>query len=222
MRPRRVLDRSTTPDGETLELALEGGHYIIRIGDVPLMSSAMSGSERAMADVAFEALDKLQGGRVLVGGLGMGFTLGAVLETFDDATEVCVAELLEDIVRYNKCYFGELAGYPLENRRAELFLGDVTKKLTFNTWDAILLDVDNGPNALSDPRNEGLYGQEGIQRIKQALSPNGVLVVWSAYSSRAFLAQLKRAGFDANSMKVRGRWPVNKGPTHTLFVAKRL
>jgi len=99
---RIVLDRTTTPDGEPLELAIEDGHHIIRVGGVPLMSSSMKGSEEAMAEAALEELGEIDAPRVLVGGLGMGFTLRATLDAFDEHAEVCVAELMPDIIRYNR------------------------------------------------------------------------------------------------------------------------
>lgn len=221
MQKRVVLDRSTTPDGETLELAIEHGHHILRVGSVPLMSSAMRGSEEAMAEVAAEELGEIEAPRILIGGLGMGFTLRATLDAFGDDAEVTVAELMPVVVRYNRSHLADLAERPLEDPRVTLFEGDVKKKIDDGGWDAILLDVDNGPDALTSERNERLYGVRGTERIMRALAPGGVVVVWSSFPSPSYVERLRRAGLEARARSVRARWPLRKGPMHTLFVGVR-
>jgi spermidine synthase len=219
VKPRVVLDESTTADGDALELAREHGHYIIRVDGVPLMSSEMRGSEEAMADVAAKELGSLEDARVLIGGLGMGFTLRATLDVVGQDAEVHVAELMPSIVRYNLEHLGRLADYPLEDPRVTLYQGDVIDRLERGAWDAILMDVDNGPDALSARNNDRLYGQRGVHRMVTALAPGGVLVVWSAYQSPRYLERLRNTGLIAYGLVVRGRWPLSKGPKHTLFVA---
>lgn len=221
MQERVVLDRSKTQDGETLELAIERGHHTIRVGGKSLMSSEMRGSEEAMAGVAKAQLRDPSAARVLVGGLGLGFTLRAVLDAFDDATRVCVAELMPSIIRFNREHIGALADHPLEDPRVTVFEGDVQVQLKRGGFDVVLMDVDNGPDALTTRSNENLFTKRGVRMMTDAITPGGVLVLWSAYPSPRFLDQLRHTGLSARAQSVRARWPLRKGPIHTLFVATR-
>lgn len=225
MKPREVLDRTTTPDGEPVELAREAGHYVIRVAGVPLMSSARTGSEQAMARVAAEALavssTPKRRLRVLVGGLGMGFTLRAALDAFGDQATITVAELLPALVEYNRGVLGDLAGRPLADRRVRLFEGDVRAMLARGGWHAVLMDVDNGPDAFTASSNASLYGDAGAASMARSLAPGGVLVVWSAYPDPAFERRLRRAGLHCEVRRVHARGDVKKGGRHTLFVASR-
>jgi spermidine synthase len=220
MRKREVLDRSTTPDGKPLELAREGGHYAIRVGHTLLMSSAASGSEQHMAVVAREILGARRAPRILIGGLGMGCTLRAVLEQFGKDARVTVAELLPALIRYARTFLAELAGHALDDPRVELFEGDVRDALTRASWDAILLDVDNGPSALTAASNASLYGSRGTARLHRALAADGVLVVWSVSPDIRYEAQLRAAGFDCKTVRAGARAGQSKGGRHTLFVAR--
>ena len=221
MRSRQVLDRTTTPDGKALELALEHGFHILRVDGVPLMSSGMRGSEEAMASVASAELGPRRAPRILIGGLGMGYTLRAVLDTFGDSASVCVAELMPAIIEYNRGVLGALADHPLGDPRVELYRGDVRRCFERRAWDAILMDVDNGPSALTVRSNRSLYGPRGLSRMTDALAPGGVLIVWSAFQSPGFLEELRRTGLSPSALPIRARWPERKGPMHTLFVALR-
>lgn len=185
------------------------------------MSSEMSGSEEAMAAFAREEIGPVESARVLIGGLGMSFTLRATLDAFEDLAEVCVAELMDDIIRYNREFLGHLTDRPFEDFRTEIFAGDVKKKLTVGRWDAILMDVDNGPDALSARSNKDLYTARGVEKMARALAPGGVLVVWSAYDSPRFLERMRHTGLSVRTERVRARWPVSKGPVHTLFVGSK-
>lgn len=218
---REILDLTKTADGKPLELAIEHGHHIILVDGIPLMSSEMSGSEEAMAAFAREELGPIESGRILIGGLGMGFTLRATLDAFDSQVQVCVAELMNHIIRYNREFLGDLAGQPLADQRVELFHGDVKKKLKQGGWDAILMDVDNGPDALTARSNKNFYGARGAELMARALAPGGVLIVWSAYPSPRFLERLRYTGLSSRAVRVRGRWPISKGPMHTLFIATK-
>jgi spermidine synthase len=221
MKPREVLDTSKTPDGEPLELSREAaGHYVIRVGGIPLMSSATSGSERAMARVASESLGKRRRVRVLVGGLGMGFTLRAALDTFGADARVTVAELLPALVTYNRGVLGDLAGHPLDDRRVRLFEGDVRALFAERGWDVVLLDVDNGPDAFTASANASLYNDRGVAAMARALAPGGVLVIWSAFADRGFERRLRRAGLRCDVKKIHARGDVRKGSRHVLFVAR--
>jgi len=215
--PRRVIDSGVTPSGEPIELVFEAGHYVVRINGAPLMSSAMYGSEQAMAVVAAERLEHRQSHRVLVGGLGMGFTLRAALDQFGADAEITVAELLPAVVRYHRGELGALTQHALDDPRVTLFEGDVRGPLSRGGWDVVLMDVDNGPEAFTVPSNQDLYSSSGIEMIIGSLSPGGVLVVWSAFPSPAFERDVERLGLAIESRRVRAR-ASGKGPRHTLFV----
>lgn len=212
------MHTSTTPEGAALELAFEHGHHVIRIAGVPLMSSAMRGSEEAMAEIAFDEIPNTKNARVLIGGLGLGFTLRSALDVFADDATVCVAELLPSIVECNQKFLSSLNEDALADPRVDVFEGDVRIKLREGRWDAVLMDVDNGPDALSARSNDDLYTARGIKRMADALRPGGVLVLWSAYPSPRLLERLRSAGMSAWTRTVRARWPIQKGPKHTLFV----
>lgn len=219
MEERVVIDRATTPDGKPLELAIEDGNHIIRVDGVPLMSSALSGSEEAMAEIARDELGPCDSPRILIGGLGMGFTLRATLDEFDADAEVCVAELMGHIIRYNREVLADLNDRPVEDPRVDVFAGDVKHKLEEGGWDVILMDVDNGPTALTARSNHDLYGAGGAKLMSRALASGGVLVVWSAYPSPRFVGHLRRAGLHVEIRTVRAGWPLSEGPEHSLFVA---
>jgi spermidine synthase len=184
------------------------------------MSSRAHGSEEAMADLVLGGL-RTRHPRVLVGGLGMGFTLRAVLDRVSYSSSVIVAELLPEIVRWNRDRLADLAGSPLEDDRATLVVDDVGNVLASEPdgFDAILLDVDNGPAALTDRRNARLYLAEGLASIKRSLHRGGILGVWSASPDREYEQALKRAGFRFRVEKVPARRAA-KGPKHTIFVAR--
>jgi len=221
MKPRRVIDQTETPDGEPLEFAFEGGRYVLRVGGAVLMTSATHASEQAMAEFAAKRLEGVSGPRVLVGGLGMGFTLRAALDAFGEDAEVTVAELLAPLVRYNRGELGELAQRPLDDARVTLYRGDVRERISRGDWDAILLDVDNGPDAFTLRDNASLYGVRGSRKIVKALRPGGVLVVWSAYPSPDYERSLRRAGLEVKVERVRARGKARKGGLHVLFVAQK-
>lgn len=217
---REILDQTLTPDGDPLELVREGGHFVLRVASVPLMSSATYGSEQMMAQVAATELGERKAPRVLVGGLGMGFTLRAALDAFGRRAQVTVAELLPPLVRYNLGVLGHLGRHPLRDPRVTLFEGDVRVPLGEGGWDVVLMDVDNGPDALTADDNDALYGDAGAELMARALLPGGVLVVWSAYPSRAYERTLRRAGLRVRTQRASAR-PGGKGAKHVLFVGKR-
>jgi spermidine synthase len=217
VKPRRVIDSDVTPNGEPIELVFEAGHYVVRVNGSPLMSSSMYGSEQAMAAVAAEKVGQRSCPRVLVGGLGMGFTLRAALDKFGAEAEVTVAELMPAVVRYNRGELGALTDHPLQDPRVTLFEGDVRGALSDGGWDAVLMDVDNGPEAFTVPSNEGLYSSAGVQMTVESLAPGGVLIIWSAFRSRTFERLVEGLGLTIDTRRVRAR-ETGKGPFHTLFV----
>jgi spermidine synthase len=220
VQPRRILDRSTTPDGTPLELAIEGGHHVLRVAGKALMSSATFGSEQEMARVAAAELGGRTGARVLIGGLGMGFTCRAALDAFGNDAAITVAEILPAVVAYNRGVLGPLADHPLRDPRIRVREGDVANLLEPQAWDVLLLDVDNGPDAFTTAANASLYDDAGTRALAESLAPGGILVVWSASPGPAFEARLRRAGLEARSLRVRARAGSARGARHTLFVGR--
>jgi spermidine synthase len=226
VKPREVLGTGVTPAGEPISLAREGGHLIVRVRGVSLMSSAVHGSEEQMAEVACRPLRERPGVRVLVGGLGMGFTLRAALDALALDAEVVVAELVPVVAEWNRGVLGDLAKRPLDDPRTRLVVGDVSaivreaaSREHESRFDAILLDVDNGPDALTAEGNRWLYELAGLKDLRAALRPSGTVVFWSAFESPRFEATL-RGGFDVEVIATRARANVKKGSRHTLYVGR--
>ena len=228
MLPRRILDGVTTHDGLQLELSQRGDEFLIQIDRDDLMSSRSHGSEEAMAQLVVEASEHPSGQhgkpvRWLVGGLGMGYTLRACLDALDhyaDGSRVVVAEVFEPVVQWNREHLADLAGRPLDDARTEVVVGDVFDLLKPDgqTFDAILLDVDNGPEAMTLHSNDRLYRGRGLQWLREKLSPGGVLAIWSAFRAERFQNRLKKAGFSVEARQVRAR--PGKGERHTIILAK--
>jgi spermidine synthase len=214
MTPWERLAASSTPDGADLTLWRRGDELVVRIRGEELMSNRRFGSEEHLAEVACEGLPS--GARVLVGGLGLGFTLRRTLALVDARAEVVVAELVPELAAWLRDHLG--AGALLDDPRVRLAFGDVGGLLreASNAFDAIMLDVDNGPSALTSPGNRSLYSARGLAATRGALHPGGRLVVWSAGADDAFLDRLGRAGFRARVVHTRARR--DKGPRHCLFV----
>jgi spermidine synthase len=228
MIPREVIDRGTTPEGKPFELVRERGHLVLRIDGQVLMSSQVHGSEGEMARLAATLAEPLPSARrpgeparrVLIGGLGMGYTLRAALEAFEPDAAILVAELLPEVVAYGRGVLADLSGRALEDARVQVHLGDVREPLAQGPWSAVLLDVDNGPDALTVTDNRRLYDDEGCTRIARALAPGGVVVGWSASENRPYEQRLRRAGLRCTTHQVRARAEVRKGSAHTLFVGR--
>jgi spermidine synthase len=220
MKPQITLERTTTPDGTELVLYERDGVFAIRVNGLELMSSLAHGSEEEMAALVLAEV-KTRHPRVLVGGLGMGYTLRAVLDRVSFSSRVAVAELLPEIVQWNRDHLANLAGSPIDDERVRLIVDDVGRVLATEPdgFDAILLDVDNGPAALTDKRNARLYLAEGLATIKRSLRRGGILGVWSASPDREYERALKRAGFRFRVEMVPARRGA-KGHKHTIFVAK--
>lgn len=221
MQAPREIDRTTTPDGETLTLLEHAGDHIVRVGGITLMSSAEHHSEEHMAEVACAGHGERPTARVLVGGLGLGYTLRAVLDRVHADACVVVAELLPAIVEWNRGPLAPLAGRPLDDPRVQIEVGDVLAHLASRPapYDAILLDVDNGPEPLTIGGNLRLYGDRGLAHVRAALAPRGVVVVWSAFECPPFVNALRRARLRPEVVRTRARR--GKGPRHTLYVGRR-
>jgi spermidine synthase len=219
VKPWELLGQTRTPDGDEMSLMRRGGEYVILVNGKTLMSSRMHGSEEALAALACRRVRTLKEPCVLVGGLGMGFTLRATLDLLPPSATVVVAELLPAVVDWNRGPLGPLAEHPLKDRRVRVDVGDVAVTLRScpGRFDAVLLDVDNGPDALTAGHNAGLYDDRGLASIRAALRIGGVLAVWSAREDRRFEQRLRYGRFTVEVERVRGRLKKG-GPHHAIFL----
>ncbi len=211
------------PGTETsLNLYRRGDEFEIRIDNRQLMNTRLHGSEDALAELAFDRLAGKTQIRTLVGGLGLGFTLSAALRRLGADGSVVVAELVPAVVEWNRGPLGEAAGRPLEDPRTSVHCGDVTDLIRRPPapWDAILLDVDNGPSSLTRASNHWLYTHQGLDAIFDALDPGGVLGVWSANPDRGFTRRFARAGFAVSPTEVRARGKQG-GRRHQVWIGRR-
>lgn len=205
--------------GSEFVLARHGDDWVVRVDQRILMSNRAHDSEIALAERAVARAEDAR--TVLVGGLGLGYTLRAVLDLVPEDAEVTVVELVPELVDWNRRLLGELNDHPLEDPRCRVVVGDVFDviKRSRRTFDAIVLDVDNGPQALSQVQNERLYGDAGVRACHAALTPGGVLAVWSAGPSAKYEQRLERFAFDVEVLRVRAR--VGSRAKHVVFLARR-
>jgi spermidine synthase len=217
-----LLGEARTPDGTTMTLMRQDTEHVILAGGKSLMSSRMHGSEEALATFACAQLRRAEAPAVLVGGLGMGFTLRATLDLLPADATVVVSELVAGVVEWNRGPLAPLARHPLEDGRVMVEIGDVAATLrgSRNRFDAVLLDVDNGPDAFTASRNSALYDDRGLAAAHAALKADGVLAVWSAWEDRKFEQRLRYAGFTVTVERARARLK-RGGPRHTIFLGRR-
>jgi spermidine synthase len=215
-----LLGTTRTPAGDEMALTRRSGEYVILVSGESLMSSRMHGSEEALATFGCRRARTLDAPSVLIGGLGMGFTLRATLDLLPRDAQVVVAELVPALVEWNRDALGPLADHPLKDARVAVEIGDVGAAIRASRgrFDAILLDVDNGPAAFTASENKTLYSDEGLAAARSALKPGGVLAVWSAREDRKFEQRLRYAGFTVAVERVRARLKKG-GPRHTIFLA---
>ncbi|MFH0789031.1 MAG: hypothetical protein V2B13_15650 [Pseudomonadota bacterium] len=221
MIPWRLLDCAQVP-GHDAELRLyrRGTEFSIRVDGSELMNSGVHGSEDALAELACARISGRS--RVLTGGRGMGYTLAAALKRLGAGSQVVVAELVPAVVEWNRGHLAPLAGNPLEDKRVTVQEIDVARILRaeHRTFDAILLDVDNGPQGLTLKGNSWLYALPGLEAAFGALRPGGVLAIWSVGPNRSFTQRLRRVGFVVNELRVRARG-LHGGRPHTIWIASR-
>jgi spermidine synthase len=220
MKPWELLGETRTPEGSDVRLTRQDDEYVILVDGRTLMSSRRHGSEDALAALACAHLRSAGEPHVLVGGLGMGFTLRATLDLLPPDATVTVVELLPAVIEWNRGSLGPLAGYPLNDRRVRIEVGDVGVALRGSApsgYSAILLDVDNGPAAFTATINGGLYDNAGVSAARAALAQGGVLAVWSARDDRKFEQRLRFHGFDVEVRRVRARLKKG-GPRHVIFL----
>ncbi|MGX7895823.1 spermidine synthase [Tsuneonella sp. HG222] len=221
MIPLEHLDTAQVPGGAELRLMRRGPDHMIVLDRNELMNSRMSGSEEALATMTAARLVDRKGQRWLIGGYGMGFTLRAALGVLGPDARLTVAELVPKIVEWARGPMAELTAGCLDDPRVTLVHADVALQIAGkrSAWDAILLDVDNGPDGLVRAENDRLYTRDGLAAAKAALTPGGVLAVWSAAKDTVFANRLRRAGFTVDEVQVRAR-SNGKGAKHTIWFAQ--
>lgn len=219
MQPRELLGTAEVPGGEPLRLFRRGADFMIVLDRNELMNSRMSGSEEALADLTIARL-RTPAPHLLIGGYGMGFTLRAALRALSADARITVAELVPEILEWARGPMAELAAGCLDDPRVRVVQQDVadTIRTGQRTYDAILLDVDNGPDGLVRADNNRIYSMRGLADARGALKPGGVLAIWSAAPDPAFTRRLKDSGFAVTEETVRAR-SNGKGPRHTIWFA---
>jgi spermidine synthase len=221
MIPWKLLDRAQVPgDGGELTLYVRDQEYSIRVAQVELMNSRVYAREDALSKLGCERIRGRKKARVLIGGLGMGFALATALDNVGPDASVEVAELVPGVLEWNREIVGHLAGHPLRDRRVITREMDVARVIRESPagFDAVLLDVDNGPDGLTRRSNGWLYSDAGIASCRAALRPSGVLGVWSAGPDRAFVRRLHRANLSVDEVEVGSR-SKHRGARHTLWFA---
>lgn len=225
MLPRETIATAQIPDGDELTLVSHGRDFIIMLGRDELMGTRMQFSEEQLAQLTLERLTAPRP-RVLIGGYGMGFTYRAALEKLAEDGQVVVAEIVPEILDWASGPLAHLTGDTLDDPRGEVVICDVAALIddandgTCAKFDAILLDVDNGPDGVVRDPNDRLYTRTGLAKAKEALKPGGILAIWSAADDHKFTRRLMDAGYRVDVVEVRAR-PNNKGPRHWIWFAQK-
>ena len=221
MKPYERLAEAAAPDGTVLTLYRHDGAFLLRIDGIELMSTRRSQSEGQLAELACRGLSGQTGVRVLVGGLGFGFTMRAALERLGSDAQVMVAEIVPEVIAWNRNPDYALAGAAMNDQRVDIRLGDVLALLREHpgVFDAIMLDVDNGAESLTTSGNAKLYADTGIQLAIEALRPGGRVIYWSADADPAFVKALRRNGLTVTTEKSRAHG--KKGAAHELIVGEK-
>ena len=222
MIPWEEIDRAKIPgSNEKITLRRRGSEFSIRTKETELMNSRLHGSEEALAELTCKNVKK-SNFKILIGGLGMGYTLSAAIKHSKQDTLITVSELMPAVVKWNKEHLGHLTGMPLDNPRVTIKTEDVAKTIGTqeSVWDVILLDVDNGPEGLTRKANDRLYSKTGLQKIFFALCPEGILGIWSSSDNEAFTHRLKKSGFQVQTKSIRAR-KSNKSSKHTIWIAEK-
>jgi spermidine synthase len=221
MIPWLEIDSARTPDGQTLRLKRRGAEYSIMLGTNELMNSRLSGSEEALARLSIEKLTHAPSPRILIGGLGMGFTLRAALAELGDTAQVAVAELMPAVISWARGPMADIFAGSLDDVRVSIVQGDVGLLIASgkSAYDAILLDVDNGPDGLTVETNDALYSTSGLAKARSALRPGGVLAVWSSGPDAGFSRRLRQTGFAVDEVHTRARG--KRGARHVIWLATK-
>lgn len=219
----RVLGTARIPGNVgNIVLIRRGDEFILRVHNTELMTSAAHISEDALARLVCAKLKHLEAPALLIGGLGMGFTLAAALKEVGPQAKLVVAELIGAVVEWNRGPLAHLAGNPLGDPRVSIRAGDVAMvlQIELEEFDAVVLDVDNGPEGLTRDSNNWLYSNEGLAAAYSALRPGGILAVWSSTPERSFAMRLRKIGFAAEEVRVPGD-PANPEERHTIWLATK-
>lgn len=217
------LDETLTPEGEPLDLFEHDGEFFISSRGERLMTSIAYGSEEELARMACQPFRPARQPKVLIGGLGMGFTLAAALESLpQDGAQFVVAELTQGVLDWNKTYLKGLHPGMLDDPRVKVKISPVQQLIAEakGEYSALMLDVDNGPSAFHGEQNESLYTLEGLQAAKAALKDGGILAVWSAYPDKKFTKLLRKAKFDVSEVEVPASHRGRKRQMHTIWLAR--
>ncbi len=217
MKPQIKLATTRTPDGGEMALYQHDGDFLIRVNGLELMNSRHHESEQELARLGCANLSARKTPRVLIGGLGMGYTLRQTLDMLGPGAQVLVSELLTDVVDWNRTYLRELNGAPLEDKRSSLIPGDIFQLISQSSrrFDAILLDVDNGPSAITDAGNQRLYSPVGMQACRHALRKQGCLAIWSSEPSKDFEQLLTSCGFKLRRYRAKA---YQQGDSKPIFI----
>jgi spermidine synthase len=220
MKPTIKLATARTPDGGEMQLYQHDRDFLIKINGQELMTSRQHESEQELARLGCAHLSGRKASCVLIGGLGMGYTLRQALDILGADASVVVSELLAEVVNWNHEYLGELNGQALDDKRTEIITGDIFQLLSQSRerFDAILLDVDNGPNAVTDAGNQRLYSPAGIQACRRALRKHGCLAVWSTVPSKVFEQLLMSCGFEVRRYRLK-TYPGSKSKQIFIWLA---
>lgn len=223
MKPWIHIDSAQMPDdGGELRLMRRDAEYSIMAGAIELMNSRLSGSEEALASLTWERIEDRPAPRVLIGGLGMGFTLRAALAAFPPSAEIVVGELVPAVIAWARGPLAHIFAGCLDDPRVRVIEADVGRLIgeAPDAWDAILLDVDNGPEGLTRRANDQLYDLAGLARARAALRPGGVLAVWSSGPDERFNRRMRRSGLSTEMLRVPAR-KGGRGARHVIWLGRR-
>jgi spermidine synthase len=224
LKPFRTLGQTTTPDGSNFSLHEHDGEYFLKLNGRQLMSTTATVSELLLAELPCKNLERTPNSRVLIGGLGLGYSLRRALDFTRKDSIVEVAELLPEVVQWNREFLPHINGALLDDKRVKVTIGDVfavLKSAPAGTYDAVMLDVDNGPTSLVQPGNSRLYDRRGFGIITRALKPDGIVAFWAAEPERFFTEQLRRAGFLPSEIPVKAHERAKRF-AHMIYLGRKV